>query len=120
MEKREENEKQAPYLTLLDKNFEIDKSYLQSDVFCPFMLDMGKTPFRRATVYLNGVKIGRFIRSNSHQTKFYLPPQFLREENNIKIVVWEKEHRIQNTWDFKKYLQNVIINIEAYKIYKLL
>ena len=119
MEKREETNNQAPYLTLLDKNFNIDKKYLSNDVFCPFMLDMGKTPFRRATIYLNGTKIGRFIRSNSHQTKFYLPPEFLKEENNIKIVVWEKEHRIQNTWDFKKYLQNVIINIETYKTYKL-
>ena len=91
----------------------------EKNIFAPFVLDIGKTPFRRATIYLNEVKIGRFIRSNSHQTKFYLPPEFLKEKNNIKIVIWEKSHRIKSAWDFKNYIRSAIINIEPHKIYQL-
>ena len=116
---RETQEGQAPYIAMLNKDFEIDKKYFEKDIFAPFVLDMGKTPFRRATIYLNEVKIGRFIRSNSHQTKFYLPPEFLKEKNNIKIVIWEKSHRIKSAWDFKNYIRSAIINIEPHKIYQL-
>ena len=118
-EMREIKDGQAPYIATITKDFEIDNNYFREDVFAPLVLDMGKTPFRRATIYLNDVKIGRFIRSNSHQTKFYLPPEFLKSKNNLKIVIWEKSHRIQDSWDFKNYISSVIINIETHKIYQL-
>ncbi|MBR1977244.1 beta galactosidase jelly roll domain-containing protein, partial [bacterium] len=118
-EMREIEDSQAPYIATISKDFELNETIFNKDVFAPLVLDMGKTPFRRATIYLNDIKIGRFIRSNSHQTKFYLPPVFLKNNNNLKIVIWEKSHRIQDSWDFKNYISSVIINIETHKVYQL-
>lgn len=120
LDEREFNENQSPYLTCLKKEFEIPLKYFEKDIFAPFVLDMEKTPFRRATIFLNGTKIGRFIRHNANQSKFYLPPEFLKPKNEIKIVIWEKSHRIKGIWDFKNYLRSVIINIENHKVYKLI
>ena len=119
LDKREPDDSQAPYLACLEKRFEIPKEYFREDVFAPFVLDMEKTPFRRATIFLNDVKIGRYIRHNANQSKFYLPKEFLKKENEIKIVTWEKSHRIKGVWDFKNYLKDVIINIETHKVYQL-
>ena len=119
LDEREASDNQAPYLACLKKDFVIPKEYFDKNIFAPFVLDMEKTPFRRATIFLNGVKIGRFIRHNANQSKFYLPKEFLRENNEIKIVIWEKSHRIKGVWDFKNYLKNVIINVETHKVYKL-
>ena len=119
LDEREASDNQAPYLACLKKDFAIPKEYFDKNIFAPFVLDMEKTPFRRATIFLNGVKIGRFIRHNANQSKFYLPKEFLRENNEIKIVIWEKSHRIKGVWDFKNYLKNVIINVETHKVYKL-
>jgi len=110
---------QAPYLALLEKKFTIPDIYLSDRVFAPFVLDMDKTPFRRATIFLNGVKIGRFIRNNSPQEKFYLPRHFLKGENTLQIVVWEKSHRIKSVFDYKNYLENVSLKVENYKVYEL-
>lgn len=118
-EMREIKEGQAPYIATISKDFELPDSLFKEDIFAPLALGMGKTPFRRATIYLNDVKVGRFIRSNSHQSKFYLPPVFLGKNNNLKIVIWEKSHRIQDSWDFKNYIRSVIINIETHKVYQL-
>ena len=120
LEGREVEGSNAPYLACLTKEFKIDEKYFADNVFAPFVLDMGKTPFRRATIFLNGTKIGRFIRHNANQSKFYLPPHFLKTSNEIKIVIWEKSHRIKGVLDFKNYLKDVIINIENHKTYQLL
>ncbi|MBE7706620.1 MAG: hypothetical protein E7Z91_05205 [Cyanobacteria bacterium SIG30] len=120
LDKREFNEKQAPYLAMLSKKFEICEDLLSSKSYSPIILDMEHTPFRRATIFLNDVKIGRYIRHNSEQTKFYLPNEFLKNKNEIKIVVWEKSHRISDAWDFKKYLESVIIRVESFKTYQIL
>ncbi len=83
---------------------------------------MNKTPFRRATIFLNDIKIGRFIRNNSPQEKFYLPPHFLKPEsegeNVLKIVVWEKSHRIKSVFGYKNYLENVTLKVENYKVWE--
>jgi len=122
-DERPDSEGRAPYLAALTKEFEIPEEYLGEKVYAPIMLDMGNTPFRRATIFLNGIKVGRFIRSNSHQSKFYLPPQFVKNKNEIKIIVWEKGHRIESMWHgaggFKNYLMNVIIKIENFKVYEI-
>lgn len=109
LDKRPVKDNQAPYLALLEKSFIIPCEYLNDDIFAPFILDMNKSPFRRATIFLNDTKIGRFIRNNSPQEKFYLPPYFLKKEsegeNTLKIVVWEKSHRIKSVFDYKNYLK---------------
>ncbi len=122
IDKRPVNDNQAPYLALLENSFEIPDIYLSDDVFAPFVLDMNKTPFRRATIFLNDIKIGRFIRNNSPQEKFYLPPHFLKKQsegqNILKIVVWEKSHRIKSVFDYKNYLENIILKVENYKVWE--
>ncbi len=123
LDKRPVDYNQAPYLALLEKKFSIPDEYLDENVFAPFVLDMNKTPFRRATIFLNDVKIGRFIRNNSPQEKFYLPPHFLKKaaegENTLKIVVWEKSHRIKSVFDYKNYLESVILKVETYKVWSI-
>lgn len=124
LDTRPVKDNQAPYLALLKKEFVIPDEYFNDNVFAPFVLDMNKTPFRRATIFLNDVKIGRFIRNNSPQEKFYLPPHFLKPENEgkntLKIVVWEKSHRIKSVYDYKNYLENVLIKVENYKVWELI
>jgi len=123
IDKRPTDDTQAPYLALLEKGFKIPDDYLSENTFAPFVLDMDKTPFRRAVIFLNDVKIGRFIRNNSPQEKFYLPPHFLKPEsegeNVLKIVVWEKSHRIKSVFDYKNYLENVSLKVENYKVWEL-
>lgn len=119
LDKRKYDEKQAPYLAMLSKRFTIPKDLLSEDVYAPIILDMEHTPFRRATIFLNETKIGRYIRHNARQTKFYLPSEFLKEENEIKIVVWEKSHRIRSAYEYKCYLESVIIKIESFKVYQI-
>lgn len=123
LDKRSVNDKQAPYLALLENKFIIPDEYMCENVFAPFVLDMDKTPFRRATIFLNDVKIGRFIRNNSPQEKFYLPPHFLKSEsageNILKIVVWEKSHRIKTVFDYKNYLENISLRVENYKVWEM-
>ncbi len=124
LEKRPVDDKQAPYLALLENKFTIPDAYLGENTFAPFVLDMDKTPFRRVTIFLNDVKIGRFIRNNSPQEKFYLPPHFLKKEsegeNVLKLVVWEKSHRIKSVFDYKNYLENVSLKVENYKVWEML
>ena len=107
---------------MLENRFKIPDIYLSDKVFAPFILDMNKTPFRRATIFLNDIKIGRFIRNNSPQEKFYLPPHFLKPEsegeNVLKIVVWEKSHRIKSVFGYKNYLENVTLKVENYKVWE--
>ncbi len=123
LDKRSVNDTQAPYLALLENKFIIPDEYMCENVFAPFVLDMDKTPFRRATIFLNDVKIGRFIRNNSPQEKFYLPPHFLKSEsageNILKIVVWEKSHRIKTVFDYKNYLENISLRVENYKVWEM-
>ncbi len=122
IDKRPVEDNQAPYLALLENRFKIPDIYLSDKVFAPFILDMNKTPFRRATIFLNDIKIGRFIRNNSPQEKFYLPPHFLKPEsegeNVLKIVVWEKSHRIKSVFGYKNYLENVTLKVENYKVWE--
>ena len=123
LEKRPVEDTQAPYLALLENKFTIPDEYLSENVFAPFVLDMDKTPFRRVTIFLNDTKIGRFIRNNSPQEKFYLPPHFLKKEsegeNVLKLVVWEKSHRIKSVFDYKNYLENVSLKVENYKVWEM-
>lgn len=122
LERRPVKDNQAPYLASLKKSFKIPDEYLGADVFAPFVLDMNKTPFRRATIFLNGVKIGRYIRNNSPQEKFYLPKHFLTPaslgENTLEVVVWEKSHRIKSAFDYKNYLENVVLKVENFKVWE--
>ena len=74
---------------------------------------------RRATIFLNGVKIGRYIKRTHVQDKFYLINEFLKPHNTLEIVVWAKDRNTKSLWGFKFDLKNVKIKLGTFKKYQL-
>lgn len=112
-------ESESPYLARLSAEFDIE--FKENVVRCMY-LSMQDFPYERATIFLNGVKIGRYLKNNKNevlQDKFYLINEFLKEHNTLEIVVWEKSQNIKTPWDFKFELKHVIIQVGDEKIYQL-
>ena len=105
-----------PYLTKITVNFDVD---LNSDEYFAKYLSLDNFWYRRATIYLNGIKIGRYIKRTHVQDKFYLINEFLKPHNTLDIVIWEKDRNIKSPWGFKSDMKNVIIKIGTQKFYKL-
>ena len=101
-------ESDNPYLTKITANFDVD---MKEDVFFAKYLSLENFWYRRATIFLNGVKIGRYIKRTHVQEKFYLINKFLKEHNTLEIVIWEKDRNIKSTWGFKSDMKNVIIHV---------
>ena len=116
IERKLERESDNPYLTKISVNFDVD---LQDDVFFAKYLSLAKFGYKRATIFLNGVKIGRYIKRTHVQDKFYLINEFLKPHNTLDIVIWEKDRNIKSPWGFKSDLKNVIIQIGTQKMYQL-
>ena len=109
-------ESDNPYLTKISVEFDAD---MKDNVFFAKYLSFENFRCRRATIFLNGIKIGRYIKRTHVQDKFYLINEFLKPHNTLDIVVWEKERNIKSPWDFKSEMKNVIIKIGTQKIYQL-
>jgi len=112
-------ESENPYLTKLSTKFH--QEFKENVVFAKY-LSMENFPYDRATIFLNGVKIGRFLKNTHHvalQEKFYLPNVFLKPENTIDIVIWEKASNIKTAWDFKFELKNVIMQVGDQTLHQL-
>lgn len=109
-------ESDNPYLTKITVNFDVD---FQDDVFFAKYLSLENFWYRRATIFLNGVKIGRYIKRTHVQDKFYLINEFLKPQNTLEIVIWEKDRNIKSAWGFKSDMKNVIIQIGTQKMYQL-
>lgn len=112
-------ESESPYLVKLSKTFDV--SFKENVVFSKY-LSLEKFPYDRATIFLNGVKIGRYLKNNKNealQEKFYLINTFLKPENTLEIVIWEKASNIKTPWDFKFELQHVIIQVGDEEIHQL-
>ncbi len=109
-----EKESESPYLAKVSTKFNLSKKI---NVMSPYYLDMEEFKYNRATIFLNGVKIGRYLRSTESktplQTKFYLIDTFLKfdEENLLEIVIWDKDKNIKTSWDFKSHLKCVKMEI---------
>ena len=101
-------ESSAPYLLRITSEFDIEQKI--NHTFAKYIL-LKNFPYRRATIFLNGYKIGRYIKRANVQEKFYLLTRFLKEHNQIDIVVWQREKNIPTIWDFKNEAKNVIIEI---------
>ena len=106
----------SPYLTKITTYFDVD---LKEDLFFAKYLSFENFRCRRATIFLNGVKIGRYIKRTNVQDKFYLINEFLKPHNKLEIIVWEKDRNIKSPWGFKSDLKNVIIQIGTQKMYRL-
>ena len=109
-------ESDNPYLSKITVNFDID---IKENVFFAKYISFEDFRCRRATIYLNGVKIGRYIKRRHVQDKFYLINEFLKPHNTIDIVVWEKDRNVKSAWGFKSDLKSVKILLGTFKICQL-
>ena len=115
-ERTNKYESENPYLAKITAEFDID---FNDDVFLAKYISFEDFRCRRATIFLNGVKIGRYIKRRNVQDKFYLVSEFLKPHNKLEVVVWEKERNIKSPWGFKSDLKNVIILLGTFKICQL-
>lgn len=114
-----ETESESPYIIKLSTTFDIE--FKENVVFSKY-LSMTEFPYDRATIFLNGIKIGRFLKNNKDealQEKFYLINTFLKSKNKLDIVIWERASNIKTPWDFKFELQYVIMQVGEKDLHQL-
>lgn len=109
-------ESDSPYLTKLTAHFDVDMN--ENEFFAKY-ISFEDFYCRRATIFLNGVKIGRYIKRTHVQDKFYLINEFLKPHNTLDVIVWEKDRNIKSAWGFKSDIKNVKILIGTFKAYQL-
>ena len=98
-----------------------DVEFKENVLFSKY-LSFENFPYDRATIFLNGVKIGRYLKNSKEeflQDKFYLINTFLKPQNTLDVVVWSKETDIKTQWDFKSELQCVIMVVENMEVHQL-
>lgn len=108
IQKGEFKESDSPYLVRISAEFDVD--FEQNRTFAKYLY-LKDFQYRRATIFLNGYKIGRYIKRTNVQDKFYLISSFLKKHNKLDIVVWQREKHIPTVWDFKNDAKNVILEI---------
>ena len=116
LERRDWRESENPYLAKITAHFDID--FKDNEFFAKY-ISFEDFKCRRATIFLNGVKIGRYIKRTHVQDKFYLINEFLKPHNTLEIVVWAKERNTKSLWGFKFDLKNVKIKLGTFKKYQL-
>ena len=116
IERSKKYESENPYLTKITTHFDVESD---SNTFFAKYVSFKDFDYKRATIFLNGVKIGRYIRRTHVQDKFYLINEFLKPHNKLEIVLWEKDRNIKSPWDFKSDIKNVKILIGTQKLYKI-
>ena len=105
-------ESETPFLAKITVNFDTE---IKNNVFFAKYISFEDFRCRRATIFLNGVKIGRYIKRRHVQEKFYLINEFLKPHNALDIIVWEKDRNVKSPWDFKTDLKNVKILLGTIK-----
>ena len=116
IERNKKYESENPYLTKITSYFDVD---LEDNTFFAKYVSFKDFDYKRATIFLNGVKIGRYIKRAHVQDKFYLINEFLKPHNKLELIIWEKDRNIKSPWDFKSDIKNVKIIIGTQKMYKL-
>jgi hypothetical protein len=116
IERSKKWQSENPYLTKITANFDID---LKANVFLAKYISFEDFNCRRATIFLNGVKIGRYIKRTHVQDKFYLINEFLKPHNTLEVIVWEKDRNIKSVWGFKSDMTNVKILLGTFKQYQI-
>jgi hypothetical protein len=118
-EREDFRESENPYLTKLSTTFDVQ--FKENVVFAKY-LSMENFPYDRATIFLNGIKIGRYLKNSKNeslQERFYLINTFLKPQNSLDIVVWEKDAAVKTPWDFKFETKRVIMSIGDETIHQL-
>lgn len=119
LERGEKIESENPYLVKLSTTFNLE---FKEDIVFSKYLSFENFPYDRATIFLNGVKIGRYLKNNKNkslQEKFYLINTFLKPQNSLDVVIWEKDSNIKTPWDFKFELKHVIMQVGDERIHQL-
>ena len=116
LERKDWRESENPYLAKITAHFDID--FKDNEFFAKY-ISFEDFKCRRATIFLNGIKIGRYIKRTHVQDKFYLINEFLKPHNTLEIVVWAKERNTKSLWGFKFDLKNVKIKLGTFKKYQL-
>ena len=116
IERSKKHESDNPYLTKITAHFDCN---LNENEFFAKYVSFEDFYCRRATIFLNGVKIGRYIKRTHVQDKFYLINEFLKPHNTLEVVVWEKDRNIKSPWGFKSDIKNVKILIGTQKVYEI-
>lgn len=111
-------ESHSPFLTKLSTTFDVD--FKENVVFSKYFSMQG-FPYDRATIFLNGIKIGRYLKNNKHevlQDKFYLINTFLKPKNTLDVIVWAKPEG-KTAWDFKSEMKYVIMLLGDERIHQV-
>lgn len=119
VERGQVQESVNPYFVKLSTSFNAD---FKENTVKSMYLSLKDFPYERATIFLNGVKIGRYLKNNKNETlqdKFYLINTFLKPENKLDLVVWERDLNIKTPWDFKFAAKHVIIQVGDESIHQL-
>ena len=119
IEREDYSESENPYLVRLSTNFDVE--FKENIIFSKY-LSFENFPYDRATIFLNGVKIGRYLKNSKNvslQEKFYLINTFLKPQNTLDVVVWVKGSSIKTPWDFKFEMKYVIMQVGDEKIHQL-
>lgn len=118
-ERNDIRESSNPYFAKLSTTFEVN---FEANILKSYYISMKDFPYDRATIFLNGIKIGRYLKNNndiSLQENFFLIDAFLQEHNTIDIIVWERDKNITTAWDFKNELKRVIMQVGEKSIHQL-
>lgn len=94
---------------------EMDFTFHKKMSYSPLYLSFEKAPFNRATIYLNGRKIGRYIKSLGPQNKFYLMDSFIEKDNKLFLVIWLKSEDNQKTNPDKFNEKSINIELGSFK-----
>jgi hypothetical protein len=94
---------------------EIDFTFHKKMSYSPLYLSFENASFNRATIYLNGHKIGRYIKSLGPQNKFYLMDSFIDRYNKLSLVIWLKsqDNQANNPSKFTK--DSINIELGSFK-----
>ena len=103
------------YLLWVSSSFKVD---LPEQSYNPLCLNLIILLLIRQIFILNGNLIGHYWKSKGPQSKFYLIDGFLKQNNLLSLLIWNKNG--QNIEDYRFLDKNVNINIEIVKSYNLI
>lgn len=112
-------ESESPYMVKLSTTFDIE---MKENVIFSKYLSLENFPYDRATIFLNGIKIGRYLKNKKGealQEQFYLINTFLKPQNTLDVIIWEKASNIKTPWDFKFGMKYVIMQVGEKEVHQL-
>ncbi len=83
---REIVETQSAYFKIFQAEFSADTKANKA-----YYVDLEHPPFDRADIYLNGILTGKYWRNKGPQNVFFLPEAFIKENNLLSILIWDKD-----------------------------